>query len=84
MVQRGPVAFSEQSGAALALAPGQWADGCPRLEAPFRRAGSGPPLIVRAYLDPATGRALQVETVPAGTPRSFAVEVRRWMEAATA
>jgi N-methylhydantoinase B len=84
VLQRGPVAFSEQSGAPLAVAPGQWADGCPRLEAPLRGAGSGPPLVVRAYLDPATGRALHVETVPAGTPRSFAVEVRRWMEAATA
>jgi N-methylhydantoinase B len=80
VVQRGAVAFAEESGAPLAVAPGQWADGCPRLEAPLRPPGTGPDLVVRTYLDPATGRALHVETVPAGWGRSFRTEPRRWTD----
>ena len=80
--QRGGVAFAEATGTPLAVAPGQWADGCPRTEEPLRPPGAGPALVVRTYLDPGSGRALHVETVPAGTPRAFAVEPRRWTEGA--
>jgi N-methylhydantoinase B len=80
--QRGGVAFAEATGTPLAVAPGQWADGCPRTEEPLRPPGAGPALVVRTYLDPGSGRALHVETVPAGTPRAFAVEPGRWTEGA--
>jgi len=80
VAQRGNVAVAEVSGAVLAVAPGQWADGCPRLEAPFRAPGTGPDLVVRTYLDPVSGRALHVETVPAGWGRSFSCEPRRWTD----
>jgi N-methylhydantoinase B len=82
IVQRGSLAVAEASGAALAQAPGQWADGCPRLEAPLRPPGTGPDLVVRTYLDPESGRALHVETVPAGWGRAFGAEPRRWTDAA--
>jgi N-methylhydantoinase B len=81
VAQRGAVAVAEATGAVLAVAPGQWADGCPRLEAPFRPPGTGPDLVVRTYLDPVSGRALHVETVPAGGGRSFSAEPRRWTDA---
>ena len=62
---------------------GPWPDGCPRTEEPLRRPGEGPALVVRTYLDPGSGRALHVETVPAGTPRAFAVEPHRWTRGRT-
>ncbi len=84
VVQRGAVAFAEASGAPLAVAPGHWADGCPRTEVALRRPGQGPDIVIRTYLDPGTGQALHVETVPAGTARAFAVEPERWTAAAGA
>ncbi len=79
VVQRGAVAFAEASGAPLAVAPGHWTDGCPVLEEPF--APSEGRVTVRSYLDPATGRALYVEAVPNGEPRSFATLPDRWTAA---
>ena len=79
VVQRGALAIAERSGAPLAVAPDHWTDGCPVLvEA---RSDLGPEVHVRSYLDPVTGRALFVEAVPAGSPRSFEVAPRRWTEA---
>jgi N-methylhydantoinase B len=80
VVQRGAVVFAEVSGAPLAVAPRHWTDGCPVLEEPF--APSEGRVTVRSYLDPATGRALYVEAVPNGEPRSFATLPDRWTAAA--
>jgi N-methylhydantoinase B len=79
VVQRGRVAFAAESGAPLAVAPDHWTDGCPLLE--WAPAGEGPPVLVRAYLDPRSGATLHVEALPAGEPRSFTVAPRRWTEA---
>jgi len=76
VVQRGPVAFSDSTGAVLAIAPDHWTDGCRVLEEPCDR--EGPPVVIRSYLDPVSGRSLYVEAVPAGEPRSFRSSPRRW------
>jgi len=80
VVQRGSVAFAIGSSAPLALAPAHWTDGCPVLE--WRPTEGSGLVVLRAYLDPATGRTLHVEAVPAGEPRSFHVLPRRWTDAA--
>ena len=82
VVQRGAVAFSERSGTPLAAAPDHWTEGCAVLEE--RRRDSGPPVVVRSYLDPADGRALHVEASIQGEERGFEVSPRRWTEAAGA
>ena len=74
--QRDRVAVATASGAPLAVAPHHWTDGCPVLEE--RRAGPGPPVVTRAYLDPRTGTLLHVEVVPEGVDRSFEVRPARW------
>jgi N-methylhydantoinase B len=80
VVQRGSVAFAAVSDAPLAVAPHHWTDGCPVLET--RLSDVGPNIIVRAYLDPRSGRSLYVEALPAGEPRGFEVAPRRWRDAA--
>jgi N-methylhydantoinase B len=79
VVQRGALAISERTGAPLAVAPDHWTDGCPVLVE--TRSDLGPEVHVRSYLDPASGYTLFVEAVPAGSPRSFEVAPRRWVEA---
>jgi N-methylhydantoinase B len=79
VAQRGALAISERSGAALAVAPDHWTDGCPVLVE--TRSDLGPEVHIRSYLDPVTGYALFVEAVPAGAPRSFDVTPTRWLEA---
>jgi N-methylhydantoinase B len=79
VVQRGALAISERSGAPLAVAPDHWTDGCPVLVE--TRSDFGPEVHIRSYLDPATGHTLFVEAVPAGSPRSFEIAPRRWVEA---
>lgn len=79
VVQRGAQAISERSGAILAEAPAHWTDGCALLEEPYE--GPGPTaLVVRSYLDPVTGHALQTELVPSGTGRSFETMPSRWAQ----
>jgi N-methylhydantoinase B len=80
IVQRGSVAFAAASGAPLAVAPGHWTDGCPVLE--WHPASGSELVVLRAYLDPVTGRTLHVEAVPVGEARSFHVLPRRWTDAA--
>jgi N-methylhydantoinase B len=80
VVQRGDVAYAQDSGAPLARAPRHWTDGCPVLE-DRRWADSGPDVVFRSYLDPRTGRALHVEVTLAGEPRSFEVSPHRWLSA---
>jgi N-methylhydantoinase B len=79
VVQRGALAISERSGSPLAVAPDHWTDGCPVLVE--TRSDLGPEVHIRSYLDPATGYALFVEAVPAGSPRSFEIAPRRWVDA---
>ncbi|HLN17070.1 MAG TPA: hydantoinase B/oxoprolinase family protein [Acidimicrobiales bacterium] len=81
VVQRGSVAYAEQSGAPLAVAPDHWTDGCPVLVE--RRLDEGPPVVYRSYLDPKSGRALHVEVALEGAPRSFEVSPVRWTGAKT-
>jgi N-methylhydantoinase B len=75
--QRGPVAVAVESGAVLAVAPGQWSDGCAALDEP-RRSPTGSAWIRRTYLDPVSGAALFVEAVPEGAGRAFSSEPARW------
>jgi len=82
IVQYGDVAVAEGSGAPLAVAPDHWTDGCAVLE--WQHSPHGPPVNVRAYLDPGTGRSLFVEVVPGDLGRVFEVAPRRWTAAAPA
>jgi N-methylhydantoinase B len=71
--QRGAVAVSVRSGAALAQAPDHWTDGCPVLRE----------LVVdgvetRSYLDPESGHILHTEVATVGEPRSFESNPTRW------
>jgi N-methylhydantoinase B len=79
VVQRGAVAYSERTDVPLAAAPDHWTDGCAVLEE--RRRDSGPPVVVRSYLDPSDGRALHVEASIEGEGRGFEISPRRWTEA---
>lgn len=82
VVQRGAVAWSERSGAPLAVAPAHWTDGCPVLEE--KRWDDGPDIVFRSYLDPASGDILHVEALAgADRARSFEVRPRRWTDAAS-
>jgi N-methylhydantoinase B len=78
--RRGRLAVSMGSGAVLAVAPDHWTDGCPVL-AEERETASGRRWLSRTYLDPLDGRALHVEAVPLGAPRSFTTAPRHWTEA---
>jgi N-methylhydantoinase B len=81
VVQRGNLAYAEESGQLLAEAPAHWTDGCPVLEE-RRWPEGGPDVVFRTYLDPLSGRALHVEVALADAPRSFEVNPRRWTEVA--
>jgi N-methylhydantoinase B len=81
VAQRGNLAYAEESGQVLAESPHHWTDGCPVLEE-RRWPDGGPDVVFRTYLDPLTGRALHVEVALADGPRSFAVNPRRWTDAA--
>ena len=80
VVQRGRVAVAIDTGAVLAVAPAHWTDGCPVLETE-RRSSVGVPWTQRTYLDPRSGRALQTEAVPPGSPRSFTTAPNHWIDA---
>ena len=80
VVQRGSVAYAEESGTPLAVAPDHWTDGCPVIVE--RRWVEGPEIEYRTYLDPGSGRALHVEVALAEAPRSFEVSPDRWTAAA--
>ncbi len=80
VVQYGAVAYASESGAALAVAPDHWTEGCPVLVE--RLWDDGPGVEYRTYLDPGSGRALHVEVALAGAPRSFTALPDRWATAA--
>jgi N-methylhydantoinase B len=77
--QRGSVAVSTRSGAALAISPGNWLDGCPRIP-DFIQTHVDVDIV--AYLDPITGHLLLVDVVPTGLPCSSSSAPRRWTESA--
>jgi N-methylhydantoinase B len=79
VVQQGAVAYAEGSGAALAVAPDHWTDGCPVHVA--RRRVDGPAVVTRTYLDPQNGRALHTEVALHGAPRTFETRPARWAAA---
>ncbi len=83
VVQRGAIAVAEASGAPLAIAPDHWSDGCPVLIERLWGA-DGPDVIFRSWLDPETGRALQVEALLGEDRDRFIVAPVRWTEAAQA
>jgi N-methylhydantoinase B len=81
VVQRGDLALAEESGALLAVAPGNWLDGCPVLETPIDQGARG--VIARAHLDPLTGRMLYVDVVCASDGPSIEIRPERWVRAGT-
>ena len=78
--QRGAVAVAARSGAALAVSPRPWTDGCARIHN-FLPASADVDVV--AYLDPQTGDLLAVDVVPSGAACSFEVSPRRWTDAAS-
>jgi N-methylhydantoinase B len=79
VVQRGNLAVSECSDAVLAVAPGNWLDGCPVLDTAIDDRAGG--TIMRAHLDPVTGRALFVDVIRQSDGPSIAVLPERWARA---
>lgn len=77
--QRGSVAVSSRSGAPLALSPGHWMEGCPRIH---NFVTTHPDVDIIAYLDPATGHLLLVDVAPVGSAYSSTSVPQRWVEAA--
>jgi N-methylhydantoinase B len=77
VVQRGPFAVSENSGAILAIAPGNWLDGCPVLDMPVDDRAGG--IVARAHLDPITGRMLFVDVLRSGDGPSIDIRPDRWV-----
>jgi N-methylhydantoinase B len=75
--QRGTVAHAVESGAALAIAPDDWQDGCPVIHTPLEGGW-----VQDAYLDPSSGRTLLVDVRPEGEPRSIDSFPQHWAEAA--
>lgn len=82
VVQRGNLAVSEWSGEVLAIAPDNWLGGCPVLDTPIDDRAGG--TIMRAHLDPASGRALFVDVIRKGDGPSIAVLPDRWARAGQA
>ncbi len=79
VVQRGDVAYSESSGAPLAVAPHHWTDGCPVI-AEYVTHGHLD-LVIETYLDPQTGDALAVDVRPVSAERTFTSAPARWATA---
>jgi N-methylhydantoinase B len=83
VVQHGAVAVAQASGAPLAIAPDHWTDGCAVLIERLWGA-DGPEVIFRSWLDPESGRALQVEALLGEDRDRFIVAPVRWTEAGNA
>ncbi len=79
VIQRGNLAVCESSGVVLAIAPGNWLDGCRVLDTRLDDRAGG--TIMRAHLDPATGRALFVDVLRASDGPSIAIMPSRWTHA---
>jgi N-methylhydantoinase B len=72
IVQCGRYAVAEKSGAVLAVAPGNWLNGCPVLSTHFNNGNIS--VVSRAYLDPTTGAILHlsVDRADEGIPMNIA------------
>ena len=81
VVQHADLAVAEDSGALLAIAPGNWLDGCPVLDTPIHEHADG--IVARAHLDPLSGRALFVDVVFAMERPSIEIRPERWVNAAS-
>jgi N-methylhydantoinase B len=81
VAQQGRVAVSEASGAPLAVSPGPWIDGCPRIH---NFVATPSETDVTAYLDPETGDLLIVDVAPTGAACSFSSMPRRWVQPSAA
>ncbi|MCB2073919.1 MAG: hydantoinase B/oxoprolinase family protein [Novosphingobium sp.] len=79
VVQRGNLAVSEYSGAVLAVAPGNWLDGCPVLDTHVDDRAGG--TIARAHLDPVSGRLLYVDVIRKGDGPGIEISPERWAKA---
>lgn len=79
VIQRGNLAISEHSGAVLAVAPGNWLDGCPVLETKIDERDGG--VYMRAFMDPLTGRFLHVDVGRSGDGPSIEIRPERWVHA---
>jgi N-methylhydantoinase B len=79
VIQRGEFAVAEESRAVLAIAPGNWLDGCPVLDMSIDERGGG--IIARAHLDPVTGRMLFVDVIRTGGGPSIEICPERWAQA---
>jgi N-methylhydantoinase B len=79
VVQRGNLAVSERSGAVLAVAPGNWLDGCPVIDTHVDDRAGG--TITRSHLDPATGRLLFVDVLRIQDGPSMDIAPLRWTQA---
>jgi N-methylhydantoinase B len=81
VVQHGDLAVADASGAVLAVAPGNWLDGCPLLDMPVGDPVRG--VIARAHLDPVSGTMLFTDVIFAGETPSLEVRPDRWVRANT-
>ena len=79
VVQHADLLVAEDSGALLAIAPGNWLDGCPVLDTPIHERAGG--VVARAHLDPVSGRALFVDVVFATERPSIEIRPERWVRA---
>lgn len=79
VVQRGNLAVSEWSGAVLAVAPGNWLDGCPVIDTHVDDRAGG--TITRSHLDPASGRLLFVDVLRIQDGPSMDISPLRWTQA---
>jgi N-methylhydantoinase B len=79
VIQCGDVALSKDSGAPLAVAPGNWLDGCPVLEMSLGEQANG--VFARAHLDPLTGRMLYVDVLRPNDGPTIEIRPERWVRA---
>jgi hypothetical protein len=79
VVQHADLLVAEESGALLAIAPGNWLDGCRVLDTPIHDRAGG--VVTRAHLDPLSGRALFVDVVFATERPSIEIRPERWVRA---
>jgi hypothetical protein len=79
VIQRGNLAISQWSGEVLAVAPDNWLDGCPVLDTRIDDRAGG--TLMRAHLDPGSGRALFVDVIREADGPSIAVLPNRWAHA---
>jgi N-methylhydantoinase B len=80
IVQRGRYAVAELSGAVLAVAPGNWLEGCATIDTPHTTKGGG--LVLRQYLDPLSGRLLYADVIGPDQTASVEILPERWTQAA--